>query len=55
MLIMMMAMMTLMPAIAHATDTNTSSSSYQIYDTRARTQQVKVDKVWDDGLSNDGR
>jgi hypothetical protein len=58
--IMMLAMMTtmmmmLMPTIARATDADTSGSSYQIYDTRARTQQVKVNKVWDDGLSNDDR
>ena len=53
--IAMAIMMTFMPAIAHAADAGASDSSYQIYDTRARTQQVTVNKVWNDGLSNDDR
>jgi maltodextrin utilization protein YvdJ len=54
-------MLLMMPLTAHAaSDATTDSTSatgdaYQLYDTRARTQQVTVNKVWDDGLSNDDR
>lgn len=41
----------LLPMSAHAA----TGDAYQLYDTRARTQQVTVNKVWDDGLSNDDR
>ena len=52
-------MMTLMmPSTAHAASETTTASTtdaYQLYDTRARTQQVTVNKVWNDGVSNDDR
>lgn len=43
--------MLLLPMSAYAA----TGDAYQLYDTRARTQQVTVNKVWDDGLSNDDR
>ena len=35
--------------------TATASEQYQLYDQRTRDQQVSVNKVWDDGLTNDVR
>ena len=45
------------PITANATTTTTSTTSeqYQLYDQRTRDQQVSVNKVWDDGLTNDTR
>ena len=46
-----------MPTPAHA-DTSTAADStgtYQLYDQKTRDQQVTVNKVWDDGLTNDTR
>ena len=42
------------PAYADTTTTATTDA-YQLYDTRERTEQVSVNKVWDDGLTNDTR
>ena len=38
-----------------ATATSTTSEQYQLYDSKTRDQQVSVNKVWDDGLTNDVR
>ena len=35
--------------------TATASEQYQLYDSKTRDQQVSVNKVWDDGLTNDVR
>ena len=43
-----------MPAYAD-TATTAVTDAYQLYDTRERTEQVSVNKVWDDGLTNDTR
>ena len=45
------------PITAHAATTTTSATSnqYQLYDSKTRDQQVSVNKVWDDGLTNDAR
>jgi len=45
------------PIMANATTTMTSTASeqYQLYDQKTRDQQVSVNKVWDDGLTNDVR
>jgi len=37
------------------TTTPTTSEQYQLYDQKTRDQQVSVNKVWDDGLTNDTR
>ena len=38
-----------------ATDDTASTTIYQLYDKRARNQQVTVNKAWNDGLTNDKR
>ena len=44
------------PITANATTTtSTAGGQYQLYDQRTRDQQVSVNKVWDDGLTNDVR
>ena len=44
------------PITANATTTaTTTSEQYQLYDQKTRDQQVSVNKVWDDGLTNDVR
>ena len=44
------------PVTAYADATTTATTdAYQLYDTRERTGQVSVNKVWDDGLTNDTR
>jgi hypothetical protein len=45
------------PITANATTTATltTSEQYQLYDQKTRDQQVSVNKVWDDGLTNDVR
>ena len=35
--------------------TATASEQYQLYDSKTRDQQVSVNKIWDDGLTNDVR
>ena len=42
-------------ANAATTTTATTSEQYQLYDQRTRDQQVSVNKVWNDGLTNDTR
>lgn len=44
------------PIMAYADTTTTATTdTYQLYDTRERNEQVSVNKVWDDGLTNDER
>ena len=38
-----------------ATTTSTTSEQYQLYDQKTKDQQVSVNKVWDDGLTNNTR
>ena len=45
----------LTPTTAYASTMTAATDTYQIYDTRERTEQVSVNKVWDDGLTNDAR
>ena len=56
-LMVMLAMLAVIPAYAAATesDTDIAASAYQFYDTRERSEQISVNKVWDDGLTNDTR
>ena len=42
-------------ANAATTATSTTSEQYQLYDSKTRDQQVSVNKVWDDGLTNNTR
>lgn len=46
---------TIMPTIAYASTMTAVTDAYQLYDTRERTEQISVNKVWDDGLTNDTR
>ena len=43
------------PITANATTTTSTTSAYQLYDTRERNEQINVNKVWDDGLTNEDR
>ena len=47
------------PVLANAATTTTTttmvSEQYQLYDQKTRDQQVSVNKVWNDGLTNDVR
>jgi hypothetical protein len=43
------------PIMANATTAASMTSVYQLYDSKTRDQQVSVNKVWDDGLTNDVR
>ena len=38
-----------------ATTTTTTTDAYQLYDQKTRNQQVIVNKIWDDSLTNDTR
>ena len=47
------------PVLANAatttTTTTTVSEQYQLYNQKTRDQQVSINKVWNDGLTNDTR
>ena len=44
------------PITANATTTTTTATdAYQLYDQKTRNQQVVVNKIWDDSLTNDTR
>ena len=43
------------PITANAATTTSTTSAYQLYDQRTRDQQVSVNKVWDDGLTDNTR
>ena len=43
------------PITANATTTTTTTDAYQLYDQKTRDQQVTVNKIWNDSLTNDTR
>lgn len=42
-------------AYADTITTTATTDTYQLYDTRERTEQISINKVWDDGLTNNTR
>ena len=43
------------PITANAATATSTTSAYQLYDQRTRDQQVTINKVWDDGLTDNTR